>query len=111
MCGHVRHVCARHMVKALSNSTRAVGRNGSPNRPRLQVSRKTVSKYRAWAQQHELLPAPIAGSGGPAGAVEDDAAGDPPPPTPSKVMPFRDQVIALRQRGEECRAWSKTNST
>ena len=71
----------------------------------LQVSRKTVRKYRAWAQQHDVL-------GG--GSLPDAATlharlkatlpVSAPPTVPSKVAPFREQVIALRRRGVECRA-------
>jgi len=71
----------------------------------LQVSRKTVRKYRAWAEQHEVL-------GG--GSLPDAATlqaqlkatlpVSPPPTVVSKVAPFRDHVVALRQRGVECRA-------
>lgn len=70
----------------------------------LQVSRKTVSKYRTWAHGQELLT----------GALPDPEALQAllsttlpvviPPTIPSKVMPHRDQVIALRERGVECRA-------
>jgi transposase len=70
----------------------------------LQVSRKTVSKYRAWA----------AGQGWLAGALPDPAALQDalaatlpvvvPPRMASTVAPFRDRVVDLRTRGVECRA-------
>ena len=70
----------------------------------LQVSRKTVSKYRAWAQQQEVLTGPLPDPATLQTQLKTTLPVSTPPATPSKVMPFRDHVIALRQRGVECRA-------
>jgi hypothetical protein len=70
----------------------------------LQVSRKTVGKYRAWAQQHEVLAGPLPDAATLQVQLQMTLPVSPPPTVPSKVAPFRDQVIALRQRGVECRA-------
>jgi len=65
----------------------------------LQVSRKTVSKYRRWAQQHDVLTAPLPDPATLQAQLKTTLPVSPPPTIPSKVTPFRDQVIALRQRG------------
>ena len=70
----------------------------------LQVSRKTVSKYRRWAQQHDVLTAPLPDPATLQAQLKTTLPVSPPPTIPSKVTPFRDQVIALRQRGVECQA-------
>lgn len=70
----------------------------------LQVSRKTVSKYRAWAQQHDLVTGPLPDAATLQAQLKTTLPVSPPPATPSKVAPFREQVIALRQRGVECQA-------
>jgi hypothetical protein len=70
----------------------------------LQVSRKTVSKYRAWAQQQDLVSGPLPDAATLQARLTTTLPVSPPPAMPSKVAPFRDQVIALRQRGVECRA-------
>lgn len=70
----------------------------------LQVSRKTVRKYRAWAQQHEVLAGPLPDSATLQAQLKTTLPVSTPPVTLSKVTPFRDQVAALRERGVECRA-------
>ena len=70
----------------------------------LQVSRKTVRKYRRWAQQHDVLTAPLPDPATLQAQLKTTLPVSPPPTIPSKVTPFRDQVIALRQRGVECQA-------
>jgi transposase len=70
----------------------------------LQVSRKTVRKYRAWAQQQGVLTGPLPDPAGLKAQLNATLPVSPPPTTPSKVVPFREQVVALRQRGVECRA-------
>jgi hypothetical protein len=71
----------------------------------LQVSRKTVRKYRAWAEQHQVL---VGGSLPDAATLQAQLKAtlpvSPPPTVVSKVAPFRDHVVALRRRGVECRA-------
>ena len=70
----------------------------------VQVSRKTVSKYRVWAQQHDVLIAPLPDPATLQAHLKTTLPVSTPPATPSKVTPFRDQVVTLRQRGVECRA-------
>jgi len=70
----------------------------------LQVSRKTVSKYRAWPQQHAVLTGPLPDAATLQAQLKTTLPESAPPATPSKVAPFRDQMIGLRQRGVECRA-------
>lgn len=70
----------------------------------LQVSRKTVRKYRAWAQQHEVLTGPLPDAATLQAQLKTTLPVSTPPATLSKVTPFRDQVAALRERGVECRA-------
>ena len=70
----------------------------------LQVSRKTVRKYRRWAQQHDVLTAPLPDAATLQAQLKTTLPASPPPTIPSKVTPFRDQVVTLRQRGVECRA-------
>jgi hypothetical protein len=71
----------------------------------LQVSRKTVRKYRAGAQQHNVL---VGGSLPDAATLHAQLKAtlpvSAPPTVPSKVAPFREHVIALPRRGVECRA-------
>ena len=70
----------------------------------VQVSRKTVSKYRVWAQQHDVLTAPLPDAATLQAQLKTTLPVSTPPAIPSKVTPFRDQVATLRQRGVECRA-------
>jgi hypothetical protein len=81
----------------LGETDRQIGRD-------LQVSRKTVRKYRAWAQQHDALTGPLPDPAALHAQLKATLPVSPPPTTPSKVTPFRDQVMALRQRGVECQA-------
>lgn len=70
----------------------------------LQVSRKTVGKYRAWAAAQGLLTGPLPD---PAALQATLAATLPivaPPTMPSTVAPFRERIVDLRARGVECRA-------
>jgi len=70
----------------------------------LQVSRKTVKKYREWAQRQDLGSGALPDAAALQAQLKATLPVNPPPVVPSKVAPFRDQVIALRQRGVECRA-------
>jgi transposase len=70
----------------------------------LGLARKTVAKYRAWADQEGLLSGPLPE------AVELQARLDqslpvvPPPRGLSSVEPYRERVVVLRRQGVECRA-------
>ena len=68
----------------------------------VQVSRKTVSKYRMWAKRHDVLTAPLPDPATLQAQLKTTMPVSTPPTTPSKVTPFRDRVVALRQRGVEC---------
>ena len=70
----------------------------------LQVSRKTVRKYRVWAEQHDVGGGPLPDPATLQAQLKATLSVSAPPAVPSKVTPFREQVIALRQRGVECRA-------
>ena len=70
----------------------------------LQVSRKTVRKYRAWAEQHDIVGGPLPDPAALEAQLKATLSVSAPPPVPSKGTPFREQVITLRQRGVECRA-------
>ena len=70
----------------------------------LQVSRKTVSKYRTWAHGQELLTGALPDPEALQALLSTTVPVAIPPTIPSKVTPYRDQVIALRERGVECRA-------
>ena len=70
----------------------------------LQVSRKTVSKYRAWAAAQGLLSGPLPDVATLQAAVAATLPIVRPPPMPSSVAPFRERIVDLRGRGVECRA-------
>ena len=70
----------------------------------LQVSRKTVSKYRTWAHGQALLTGALPDPEALQALLSTTMPVAIPPTMPSKVTPHRDQVIALRERGVECRA-------
>ncbi len=70
----------------------------------LQVSRKTVSKYRAWAEQHDVGSGPLPDAATLQTQLKTTLPVSVPPAIPSKVTPYREQVVALRARGVECRA-------
>ena len=70
----------------------------------LLVSRKTVKKYRVWAQQQDVLTAPLPDPATLQAQLKATFPVSAPPAILSKVTPFRDQVVTLRQRGVECRA-------
>jgi transposase len=70
----------------------------------LTTSRKTVAKYRAWAEEQGLLTGPL-----PEAAVLQErlvASGlhRELPRTPFLAEPYRERIVALRQQGVECRA-------
>jgi transposase len=71
----------------------------------LDVSRKTVTKYRHWAKQEGLLSGPL-----PEAAELQErlkasrAAAQAPQLTPSSVEPYREVVVALRDEGVEIQA-------
>jgi transposase len=70
----------------------------------LQVSRKTVGKYREWAAAQGLLAGPLPDPATLQAALATTLPVVRPPTMPSSVEPFRDRVVALRALGVECRA-------
>lgn len=54
----------------------------------LQVSRKTVSKYRAWARQQGLASGPLPDAASLQAQLKTTLPVSPPPAVPSKVGPF-----------------------
>lgn len=69
----------------------------------LATSRKTIAKYRAWAEREGL------GGPGPLPEAADlearlRALDRPPPRTPFAAEPYRERIVALRTQGVECRA-------
>lgn len=70
----------------------------------LQLSRKTVGKYRAWAQQQDVLASPLPDVATLQALMRTTLPITPPPTTPSTVAAFRDRVVTLRAAGVECRA-------
>jgi transposase len=70
----------------------------------MQVSRKTVAKYREWAEREGVLSGPLPTPTDLHSRLEMTLPVVHPPRGVSKVEPFRDQVVALRRQGVECRA-------
>jgi transposase len=82
-------------------------RMGEPDRRiarDLGVSRNTVARYRAWAQQHELLTGELPPLEAVARLLQPVEARARPAHEQSQVEPFREQVDALRRRGVEGQA-------
>lgn len=79
-------------------SDRAISRS-------LGLHRKTVRRYRAWAEQHDLLgDTPLPALDELQALVQRTLTPLPPPQTVSSVAPFRDLVLALRQQRVEVAA-------
>lgn len=70
----------------------------------LQLSRKTVAKYRAWAQAEGVLEAPLLSAGELAARLAATAPSAPPPRTPFAAAAHETRIRALRAQGVECRA-------
>jgi transposase len=70
----------------------------------LQLSRKTVSKYWAWAQQQGVLATPLPDVASLQALLRTTLPVTPPPTMPSTVATFHDRVVTLRAAGVECRA-------
>ncbi|MCI0407155.1 MAG: IS21 family transposase [Acidobacteria bacterium] len=81
-----------------------LGEGDRPIARDLQLSRKTVSKYRSWAQAEGLMTGPLPDPAVLQARLEKSLPAMPPPRCPSIVEPFREKVVALRQRGVECQA-------
>jgi transposase len=70
----------------------------------LHLSRKTVSKYRAWAEREGVLSGPLPPPGQLQALLNTTHPPTAPPQHPSSVEPYRDRVVALRRQGVECKA-------
>ena len=70
----------------------------------LQLSRKTVGKYRLWAQQQGVLGSPLPDVATLQALLRTTLPVTPPPTMPSTVATFHDRVVDLRAAGVECRA-------
>jgi transposase len=85
----------RHL--RLGQSNRAVAKA-------LGIDRKTVSRYRTWATEQELMEGPLPHLSDLHKLVEETLNSAPPPQNTSSVEPFREVVVRLRQEGVEVAA-------
>lgn len=70
----------------------------------MQVSRKTVTKYRTWAARVGLQTGPLPDPATLQAQLAETLPVVAPPKTESSVAGFRDQIVAWRRAGVECRA-------
>jgi transposase len=70
----------------------------------LGVSRKTVAKYREWADREGVLAGPLPEVGDLLTQLNRSLPPAPPPRMVSSVEPHRARVVELRRKGVECRA-------
>jgi transposase len=70
----------------------------------MQVSRKTVAKYRAWATEVGWQAGPLPDPATLQARLAETLPVVPPPTVPSSVAGFRDAIVAWRRAGVECRA-------
>jgi len=74
----------------------------------LQLSRKTVKRYRTWAVDSGLLEGPLPSLGELQRIVEATLEGPNPPQNVSSVEPYRAMVVKLRKQGVEIAAiWER----
>jgi len=74
----------------------------------LGVSRKTVRKYRQWAEQAGLPAGELPPSEQLSALLQTSLPEAPPPQTPSAVEPYRELVVRWREQGLECQAiWQR----
>ena len=74
----------------------------------LQVSRKTVRRYRKWAEERGLLEGPLPSLSDLHSLVEAALAGPAPPQNTSSVEPYGELVVKLRKQGVEIAAiWER----
>jgi transposase len=74
----------------------------------LGVSRKTVRKYRQWAEQVGVPGDELPPSEQLSALLQTSLPETPPPQTPSSVEPYRELVVRWREQGLECRAiWQR----
>jgi len=89
----------REMLRHLQSgeSDRAIARA-------LQVNRKTVKRYREWAEKRGLLENPLPSLSELNSLVEAALGGPGPPQNVSSVEPYRELVVKLRKQGVEIAA-------
>lgn len=68
----------------------------------LGVTKKTVTKYRAWARQAGLLDRALPSAGDMQTCLVETMPVVPPPESPSKAERWRERIRGLRRRGVEC---------
>jgi hypothetical protein len=74
----------------------------------LGVSRKTVGKYRRWAEQAGLPAGELPPVEQLRALLQTSLPETPPPPAPSSVEPYRELVVRWREQGLECQAiWQR----
>ena len=74
----------------------------------LGVSRKTVRKYRQWAEQVGMPAGELPPTEQLSALLQTSLPETPPPQTPSSVEPYRELVVRWREQGLECRAiWQR----
>ena len=74
----------------------------------LGVSRKTVRKYRQWAEQAGLPAGELPPAEQLSALLQTSLPEAPPPQTPSSVEPYRALVVRWREQGLECQAiWQR----
>jgi transposase len=74
----------------------------------LGVSRKTVRKYRQWAEQAGLPAGELPPTEQLSALLQTSLPEVPPPQTPSSVEPYRELVMRWREQGLECQAiWQR----
>lgn len=70
----------------------------------LGVSRKTVRKYREWAEQAALPAGELPSTEQLHALLQMSLPEAPPPQAPSAVEPYRDLIVRWREQGLECQA-------
>ena len=70
----------------------------------MNVNRKTVARYRAWAEAQGLLEGSLPPLGELQRLLDETMGNSPPPQNVSSVEPFREQVVKLRQQKVEIAA-------
>ena len=74
----------------------------------LGVSRKTVRKYREWAEQAGLPAGELPSTEQLTALLQTSLPEAPPPQAPSAVEPYRELVVRWREQGLECQAiWQR----
>jgi transposase len=74
----------------------------------LGVSRKTVRKYRQWAEQAGLPAGELPPTEQLSALLQTSLPEAPPPQAPSSVEPYRELVMQWREQGLECQAiWQR----